>query len=191
MVEQEPLLCADSSLLPGKAPPGLFILHEWRNSPRLSAAQSDREGFFVVDINKKKATGTCEAIKDILRLFQPGFSVEIVSKNMTGVLCWCRRYHLLSLGLCISITQAVMNHSPGTLSLGLTWVSKPGIPSVFCHGAPYKYWGGKSPKSRHTNVRTGSRRTGISNGDLSEKWQPPRDRRPVFVFSGLLSLSSD
>lgn len=120
MVEQEPLLCADSSLLPGKAPPGLFILHEWRNSPRLSAAQSDREGFFVVDINKKKATGTCEAIKDILRLFQPGFSVEIVSKNMTGVLCWCRRYHLLSLGLCISITQAVMNHSPGTLSLGLT-----------------------------------------------------------------------
>lgn len=148
-------------------------------------------GFFCCRYKQKESNRNMWGNKGHPRLFQPGFSVEIVSKNMTGVLCWCRRYHLLSLGLCISITQAVMNHSPGTLSLGLTWVSKPGIPSVFCHGAPYKYWGGKSPKSRHTNVRNGSRRTGISNGDLSEKWQPPRDRRPVFVFSGLLSLSSD
>lgn len=80
MVEQEPLLCADSSLLPGKAPPGLFILHEWRNSPRLSAAQSDREGFFVVDINKKKATGTCEAIKDILAYSNQAFLLRLSAK---------------------------------------------------------------------------------------------------------------
>lgn len=190
MVEQEPLLCADSSLLPGKAPPGLFILHEW--DAHQGYQQRNQTGrFFCCRYKQKESNRNMWGNKGHPRLFQRGFSVEIVSKNMTGVLCWCRRYHLLSLGLCISITQAVMNHSPGTLSLGLTWVSKPGIPSVFCHGAPYKYWGGKSPKSRHTNVRNGSRRTGISNGDLSEKWQPPRDRRPVFVFSGLLSLSSD
>lgn len=105
-------------------------------------------GFFCCRYKQKESNRNMWGNKGHPRLFQPGFSVAIVSKNMTGVLCWCRRYHLLSLGLCISITQAVMNHSPGTLSLGLMWVSKPGIPSVFCHGAPYKYWGGKSPKSK-------------------------------------------